>query len=151
MLKQDLYDGMIATMKRKDKTQTAIFRMINAEIKNEEISQKCKDLSDEDVIKILKKLQKQMKESFEAFKAVGNQDRYNEIRIYLMVISAYLPKELDENVVKMIIFEVFKENEIKNSGEAMRLVMQRVKGQVNGKVVKELVDEYMKDNIKEEN
>lgn len=146
MIKQDLYNDMIASMKRKDKVQTAIYRIINAEIKNEEVKQKCKDLSDQDVVVILRKLQKQMEESLEAFQKVYNENRVNELRQYLVVILTYLPKQLNEDQLKDIIFNILKEtnNSAKNIGEAMKLVMPKVKGLADGKIIKEIVEGMMK-------
>jgi len=145
MLKKDLYDGMITVMKRKDKVQTAIFRMINAEIKNEEIAKRCDNLPDEDVVKILKKLQKQMQESLDAFKKVGNTERVNDIRIYLIVINNYLPKQLNKDEIKheisIIIDGIQKQSTI---GETMKLIMPNLKGRADGKLVKQIIEEIFK-------
>jgi len=145
MLKKDIYDSMITVMKRRDKVQTAIFRMINAEIKNEEIAKKCDNLSDEDVIKILKKLQKQMGESLDAFKKVGNKERVDELHIYLIVISTYLPKQLTKNEIETeILLNTVDLSQYNNSGEIMKIIMPNFKGRADGKIVKQIVEDLFK-------
>jgi hypothetical protein len=146
MLKKNLYDGMIAVMKRKDKVQTAIFRMINAEIKNEEIAKKCDNLPDEDVVKILKKIQKQMQESLDAFKKVGNTERVNDIRVYLIVINTYLPKQLTLEEIKTEINKIAinTSNSGQNIGKIMKEIMPIFKSKTDGKLVKQVVENMFK-------
>ena len=71
MLKNKLKDELISSMKEKNQLRVSTLRMINASIKDLEISQRInkqtEDVSDTDIIGILVKMVKQRKESAETF------------------------------------------------------------------------------------
>ncbi len=72
-IKSDLKDAM----KSGDSVVRGVLRLLSSDIKNEEIKQK-KELTDDDVLKILKKDIKRHKESIEQYKTGGRKDLVEE-------------------------------------------------------------------------
>lgn len=66
MLKQKLQDDQLQALKSGQKEKLSVVRYILAQIKNKEI-EKQSELSDEDVVGVLKKIAKELRESVEAF------------------------------------------------------------------------------------
>ena len=89
MLKTKLKDELISSMKEKNQLRVSTLRMINASIKDLEISQRInkqtEDASDADIIGILVKMVKQRKESAETYKQ-GNRDDLHKKELEEIII-----------------------------------------------------------------
>ncbi len=110
MLKQKLQEDQIQALKNKQITKLNIIRYILSKIKNEEINKKS-NLSDEEIILIIKKLLQENKETY--FYAQKNK---NEILIKKLseekeILSSYLPKPLSKEELTQAIDKIVKENE----------------------------------------
>lgn len=145
-LKEKIQKDMIDAMKSKQKFRLDIIRLLIAEIKNEEIKN-LRELSDEEITAIVQRLKKQMNESYEGYKLQGtNHDKMEEVTFKISVLEEYLPTQLSEEDVILIIKEVMIENDIegkKDMGKLMKLLMPRLKGAVDGKLVNKLVGELL--------
>ena len=146
-LKERLNADMITAMKAKDKSRLSIIRMVKSDIKNLEIKDK-KELGDEEVITVLQKATKQTNESLEAFEKVNtNQEKIAELKYYLTVLEGYLPKQLTEAEIKVIVERVINESGLtskKDMGKVMGALMPFVKGRADGKLVNKIVSEILK-------
>ena len=100
MLKTKLKDELISSMKEKNPLRVSTLRMINASIKDLEISQRInkqtEDASDNDIIVILVKMVKQRKESAEFYQKGGRQELFKAENKEIEIIQAFLPKQLGE-------------------------------------------------------
>lgn len=145
-LKERLNQDMILAMKAKDKSQLSIIRMVKSDIKNVEIKDK-KELNDDEVITVIQRATKQTNESLEAFiKADTNPDKIAELKYYLEILESYLPKQLTEDEIKVIVEKVMSENGItskKEMGKLMGALMPFVKGRADGKLVNKVVTELL--------
>jgi len=99
MLKQKLQQDQIYALKSKDQEKLEILRFILSKIKNQEIDLK-KDLNDEEIILVMKKIVKELIESIEAFKKGGRQDLVEKNQKQLSIINQYLPPELSDEEIK---------------------------------------------------
>ncbi len=102
MLKQKLQDNQIQALKSGDKDKLSVLRYILAQIKNKEIDKQA-DLSEDDVIGVLKKITKELRESITAFEKGERNDLVDEYKKQLDIVTPYLPKEMsDEELEKTI-------------------------------------------------
>ena len=107
MLKTKLKDELIIAMKDKNQLRVSTLRMVNASIKDLEISQRTNnqtdEISDNDIIDILVKMVKQRKEAADTYKQ-GNRDDLSKKELdEIKIIEEFLPKQLSEDEVIKII------------------------------------------------
>lgn len=95
MIKQQLQKDQIAAMKAGDKDRLNTIRYIVSQIKNKEIDAK-QELSDEEVIQLLRKQIKQLHDSNESFAQGNRQDLIDENTKQITIISEYLPPEISD-------------------------------------------------------
>lgn len=93
MIKQTLQQDQITAMKARDSARSDTLRYILAQIKNKEIESRA-ELSDEEVILILRKEGKKLQESIASFRSGGRDDLAKESQLQLDILSGYLPAQL---------------------------------------------------------
>lgn len=128
-------------LKGRDQDTVSVIRMIKAAIKNKEI-EKRSALSDNEINAILASLTKQRREAIEQFAKGGRQDLADKENKELLILQSYLPQQLTEEELKKIIENAIKEAAAvseKNIGRIMKILMPRIKGCADGKLVNELV------------
>ncbi len=140
-ISERLSDDLKKALKAGEKEALSAIRMIKAAIKNKEI-EKGPPLGDEDINGVLASLARQRKESIEQFSKAGRQDLVEKETKELSIVQSYLPRQLTEEELREIIQDVIKETGAvgsKDMGKVIKSVMAKAKGQVDGKVVSELV------------
>lgn len=136
-IEADLKDAL----KRSDRLKVSVLRMIKASIKNKEI-EKGSPLSDEEIISVLTSLSKQRRESIEEFRRAGREELVEKETAELSVLQSYMPEQLSEEELNDIINSAIQESgatSVRDIGKVMKIVMPRVKGRADGKVVNQKV------------
>jgi uncharacterized protein YqeY len=101
-------------------------------------------LTDDEVIALLKRELKKRKESAAAFTAGNRQDLADTENAEAAVIETYLPAQMSRDAVKAVVQQVIAEKGTANFGAVMGAAMQALKGEADGNVVREVVNECMK-------
>ena len=138
-------EDMKKYMKEKNKIALNTVKMVNAEIKKQEID-KQKELSDEEVISVIEKQIKNRKDSAEQYKNAGREDLAEQEEEEIKVLIKYLPEQLSKEEIEKIVDEVIKEigAESKSDfGKVMGKIMPKVKGKADGNLVKKIVQEKL--------
>ncbi len=128
---------------RKDQNQDALstLRLILAALKYERIK-KMVDLTEDDVIKILKTETKKRKESIVEYEKGNRQDLVAKEQTEIKIIDKYLPAQLSEDEIKVKVRAILSSLEDKdNAGKVMGKVMAEMKGQADGTLVRKIVEE----------
>jgi uncharacterized protein YqeY len=144
-LLQKLDDDLKRALKASDSLKVSVLRLTKAALKNKQID-KGEELSDDEIISTLSTLSKQRRESIELFSKGGREDLAEKERQELAILQSYPPKQLTTEELDAIITEAIKESSasgLKEIGKVMRLVMQRVKGTADGKIVNQRVKELL--------
>ena len=144
-LQQRLDGDLKAAMKSSDSLKTSVLRMIKAAIKNKQV-EKREELSDEAIISVISTLTKQRRESIDLFSKGGREDLAEKERQELAMLQLYLPGQLSPEDLDRIIMEAINESSaegVKDIGKVMRLIMPRVQGAADGKVVNQRVKELL--------
>jgi len=133
-------EDLKAAMKSGDKRRVATLRLVLAGLKNERI-QAQRDLTDEEVEAVLRRAVKQRKDSIEQYGKGGRQDLVNAETEELAIIEGYLPKGLTDAEIEQELKAVIAEKGLSSSkdvGLAMKELMARHKGRVDGKKAQEI-------------
>src|SRR4030066_2518410 len=103
-----LSEDLKRALKAGEKEALSVIRMMKAAIKNKEI-EKGTPLSDEDINGVLLSLARQRKESIEQFSKANRQDLVEKETRELSIIKSYMPRQLTEEELKVIIESAIKE------------------------------------------
>ena len=130
-LKKQIEQKLNEALKAKDKNIYPTLRLVVSAIKDAEIASRTKDqkeMSNSDLIAILKKMIKQRNESCEVYKKAGRNELLENETKEIEVISAFLPKQLSDEETKTICEEA-----IKSSGASSMKDMGKVMGVLKAK------------------
>ncbi len=123
----------------KDKLST--LRMLNAALKNKQIDKR-RLLTEEEVIETVRSLLKQRKDSIEQFAKGGRQDLVDKETAEVVVLEAYLPKQLSREELDAMVREAITQTGAqgaKDMGKVMKALLPMIGGRADGKLVSELV------------
>ena len=146
-LKERLDGDLKDAMRNKDSIRRTVLRTIISEIRNAEIAEQ-EVLDDEGVLVVMTKQAQQRRDSIEAFKSASRSDLVESESAELKIISKYLPGQLSEDEIEVVITEVISQVEAKGSsdmGKVMKEIMQRVRGRADGKMVSAIVTSRLKE------
>ncbi len=146
-IKDRLTEDMKQAMKDKEagKLRLSVIRMVRANIKNVEIDKK-KELSEEEVLDVLAKEVKMRRDSIDEFKKGNRPDLVESLEQEIDILMQYLPQQLSEQEVRALVAEAVKESQAasaKDMGKVMAILMPKVKGRADGKLVNTVVREYL--------
>src|SRR5690606_33348767 len=109
-LKERLKADLSAAMKARDDVRTRTIRMALAAISTEEVAGKAaRELSDDEVVKVLTKEAKKRKEAAEAFAGAGREEQAQAERAEQAVLEEYLPEQLSDEELTALVDEVIAE------------------------------------------
>ncbi|ERT08774.1 yqey-like family protein [Lyngbya aestuarii BL J] len=144
-LKDQISEEIKAAMKAKDKVRLEAVRSIKKVLieKESEVKGKGQEtLTPEQELEVLMQQAKQRRDSINQYQQAGREDLAEAEKAELVIIEEFLPQQLSDAEVAAIIDEVIAEvnaSSPKDMGKVMGPVMQRLKGQADGKKVQELV------------
>ena len=144
-LSDRLTDDMKQAMKNKDKLTLSTIRMMRASIKNLEIELK-HPLDDNEVLEVLSREIKQRKDSLQEFKKAGREDLVENLAAEIEVISSYLPEQLTEEEIHEIVRQTIQElgaSSKADMGKVMGALMPKTKGRADGKLVNQIVQQFL--------
>jgi len=144
-LLETIKKDMIEASKKGDVDSTNILKLAIASIKNEEIAKGSK-LSDEEILKVLRKEESKIKDSIAEFTKMGRKDLIERESRQLKVISSYLPKLMGREEIEKVVSKVVADTHVeglKSMGAVMGIVMKELQGKADGSTVKEVVQEFL--------
>ena len=138
----EIRSAMVAAMKAGEKEKKETLSMLLAALKNKQIDKRA-DLTEEEEIQVIMKEIKQTKETLEMTPA-DRTDVIDECNYTIKVLEEYAPKMMDEAEIETVIKEVLAELEIaeptaKDKGKIMKVLMPKVKGKADGKLVNQVL------------
>ena len=135
-LKDRLRADLTASMKARDEVRTRTLRMVLTSVSNEEVAgDSARDLSDDEVLRILTREARRRREAADAFEAAGRADQAAAERAEDQVLAEYLPAQLSDAELAAIVAEVIDETGASGMaamGQVMKAVTPRVAGRAEG-------------------
>jgi hypothetical protein len=142
MLEDKIYKDYVEALKAKNRAKSDFLSFVRAEIKNNAITLKKDKLEDTEVLAVLKKQKKQLEEAKETIKDSQRQEEVKNLQNELAILDEYLPKQLSESELTLIIEQVIKETNasaIKDMGRVMKEVLAKVGAAADSKKVSDIV------------
>ncbi len=120
----DLKDAM----KSGDKFKLSVIRMLKSSLQLEKIN-KMHDLTDDEVIAVIKKQVKMRKDSIAEFEKFGKVEEVQNLQKEIEILNVYLPEEMSEEQVLKVIDEVFNElkpTSMRDMGNVMKVLNTKI-------------------------
>ncbi len=136
---------LTAAMKAKDQTAVDVLRGLKTRVQNEKIS-KMSDLSENDLVALIRSEVKKRKEAGEAFKNGGRQEMADKELKEAEILGKYLPQQMSEDQLAALIDKLIAENSYaaKDFGAAMGKLKSQVGNQADGATLAKLLKEKLK-------
>ena len=146
-LKERLTEDMKQAMREREagKFRLSVIRMVLASIKNVEINER-RELSQEDLLAIMSKEVKMRRDSLEEFKKADREDLAAQAQAEIDILVDYMPAQLSESEIREIVrvaVETTGASSAKDMGKVMAAIMPKTKGRADGKVVNQIVREFL--------
>lgn len=130
-LRLTLTTEMKNAMKARDQIKLDTVRFVLSQIKNAEIDLH-REMTDEEIINLMKKEVKNRKEAIDQFKQGGRMDLVDEEEAKLVIIQQFLPAEMSDEELEKIVQQVVDAAEDKSFGSVMKVAMTELKGKADG-------------------
>ncbi len=138
-LKEQISNDIKTAMKEKNASLRDALRLLSSAMKQIEVDER-KDLSDDDIIKIIQKQVKQRQDAMNQYRDAGREDLYEKEAAEAAIFETYLPQQLNdeelETAIKAIIVETGAES-MKDIGRVMGAASKALGAQADGKRINE--------------
>lgn len=146
-LRDRLTEDMKQAMKDKEagKLKLSVIRMVRSAAKYLEID-RGKELDDAELIDVVAKEVKMRKDSLEEFRKADRPEVLATLEQEIAILMDYLPAQMDEAEVRELVKQAVAEAQAvspKEMGKVMAILMPKVKGRADGKLVNSLVKEML--------
>ena len=144
-LKDRIVSDMKDAMRAKDVVRLESIRLLRAAIQRREVDERV-DLTDQDVVSVVQKMIKQGKDSIALFEQGGREDLVQKEAATLAVLETYLPEQLDEEALLVLIEKAISESgaeTVRDMGKVMGLLKPQVQGQADMGVVSGLIKQKL--------
>jgi uncharacterized protein len=135
-LKERLRADLNAAMRARDQVRMRTLRMALTSITNEEVAgAAARDLTDDEVLKVLTREARKRREAAEAFSAAGRSDQAAAERAERDVLAGYLPAQLSDDELAAQVDAAIAEtgaSGMASMGQVMKTVTPRVAGRADG-------------------
>ena len=135
-LKERLRADLNAAMRARDQVRMRTLRMALTSITNEEVAgTSARDLSDEEVVKVLTREARKRREAAEAFGAAGRDEQAAAERAEGEVLAGYLPAQLSDDELTALVSSAIAEtgaSGMQGMGQVMKMLTPRVAGRADG-------------------
>ena len=135
-LKEQLRADLTTAIKARDELSSSTLRMVLTAITNEEVAGKqARQLSDDDIVKVLSREAKKRREAYDAYTQAGRAELAEREQAELGVIETYLPQQLTDDEVNALVRETIAETGAAGPqamGQVMKALTPKVAGRADG-------------------
>lgn len=147
MLRDQLQQDITTSLKAGNTRRLETLRFLLAAVTNSAIAKygaaADTQLTDQDVLDVIKKQAKTHRESIEAFQKAGRSELVQKEQEELAILESFLPKEMSDEALKALLEPVARSGET-NFGLLMKQAMAAVRGQADGGRVSAMLREMQK-------
>jgi hypothetical protein len=136
---------IIKALKAGEKDRLIVLRGLKSDLKYKQIASGDK-ITDALATEVLSTAAKRRRDSIEQFRKGDREDLALKEESELEIIATYLPKQLTENELRVIVTAAISETGAespKQMGQIMKVLMPKTKGRADGKLVNKLIIEIL--------
>lgn len=144
-MKKKLLEDLKEAMKEKNEIKKNAIQMVRAEILQIE-KDKGIELTDEQIIELISKEVKKRKDSIADYEKGGREDLVNQINEEISYLEKYLPKQLTEEEITVIVKQIIAElgaTTMKDMGKVMKAAKEKMGVTADGKTINKVVKENL--------
>ena len=144
-IKEQILQDLKTAMKEKDVQKRDALRLLSSAFKQIEVDER-KELSDEDVIKIIQKQVKQRNDSIEQYQKAGRDDLAQKEQLEIDYYRIYLPAQLSDEELKAAVLAIIEKtgaSSMKDMGKVMGAATKELAGKAEGKRVSACVKKLL--------
>jgi len=150
-LMDTIAEDLKAALKIQARERLETLRMARAKMLEAEVNLRAEmgreyKLEDSEAVRVLAAYAKQRRDSIDAFRKAGREDLAAKEEAELAIVQEYLPQQLTADQVREIVREAIAATGAtspKDMGAVMKVVMPKVKGVADGKMVNQVVNELL--------
>ncbi|MFE7843128.1 GatB/YqeY domain-containing protein [Streptomyces sp. NPDC057474] len=149
-LKSKLQEDLNAAIKGRDELRSSTLRLTLTAITKEEVAGKEKrELSDDEVLKVITKEAKKRREAADAFAQGGRTESAEREKAEGVILADYLPKQLSDEELEQIVVQAVEEVRAAGAegpramGQVMKIVNPKVAGLAEGGRVAAIVKQQL--------
>ena len=146
MLEEQISKDYIQAMKDRNSIKSSTLSFLRAALKNVRIDKRVEAIEEADVVAVIQKQVKQRLASIEQYGKGGRQDLVAKEQAELEILKSYLPKEMSESDLTVIVQAAVKEAQatsMKDMGQVMKVLMPKVAGKAHNKMVSDVVKKVL--------
>lgn len=144
-MKKKLLEDLKEAMKEKNEIKKNAIQMVRAGILQIE-KDKGIELTDEQIVELISKEVKKRKDSIADYEKGGREDLVNQIKEEISYLEKYLPKQLTEEEITVIVKEIISElgaTTMKDMGKVMKAAKEKMGVSADGKTINKVVKENL--------
>lgn len=138
-LKETITNDIKTAMKEKNNARRDALRLLSSAMKQIEVDER-KELSDDDVIKIIQKQVKQRNDAMTQYRDAGREDLYEKEASEAAIFETYLPQQLSDEELEIALRAIIAEtgaSSMKEIGKVMGAASKRLGSSADGKRINE--------------
>jgi len=140
-LKQTISDDIKNAMRAQDKVRLTVLRMVLSELKYAQSSVNIhEEIDDEAALKVVAAYHKKLAKSLDDYPAGAARDA---IVGEMTIVEEYLPKRASAEEVTKVVDDVLKGTDDRQFGSLMKLVLSKLGGAADGKLVSQILKEKL--------
>lgn len=139
-LKENLLEDMKGAMREKDRIKKDTVQLVRAAVLQIEKDKKI-TLDDNGILEIISKEVKRRRDSLPDYEKSNRQDLIDDINTEIKILLKYLPEQLTESELEVIIKEAIEStgaSSMREIGKIMQEVMPKVKGKADGRMINQI-------------
>lgn len=141
-LLQALQTAQLKARKEKDQVTLGTIQMVLSQVKNEQINLMKKEMSEEEIVGVIRKFIKQLKDALGDFEKAGREDLVLNAKREIELMEQYLPQQMNEADVEAAVVKAIGEmGQVteKDFGKVMSRAMKETGGRADGALVQQIV------------
>ncbi len=148
MLKQQIADDLKQAMLAGDKPKAELLNMLKSAVlyKEVELGVREQGLTDQQIVDVLSKEAKKRQEAADMYTAAGDSERASKELGEKQIIQAYLPAQMDEQELTILVEEVIadvKPEGMKDMGRVIGAVKAKAGNAADGALIAKLVKDRL--------
>ncbi|HUW21587.1 MAG TPA: GatB/YqeY domain-containing protein [Candidatus Bathyarchaeia archaeon] len=132
-------------LKNRQEPDLSILRLLQADIKNKEIEKGRRQLTEEEIFKLISTQIKKLKESLVLFEKGKRPDLVTQTGAEIKVLNSYLPRQLSDEELEKEVGKIIIENpKVTNPGALIGICIKNLSGRADNQRIAESVKKIRK-------